>query len=149
MELIQRLLQAIGTDQAPDEESTPRRRFACFLEQLVATRVLDRQNRRAHCHGANPDLDQPSGPVHAHAHVHTQAADASFVVPEPPHAPTTPHSQDKQPQFDLTMHDMAFVPVWDPHTVHPDQMQQFFAFSETELMPAFMAFPDQTSSWFM
>ena len=56
--------------------------------------------------------------------------------------------------FDVGMHDLAFehAAAW---AVPPEQMQAFYGFAEggdadAGLMPAFMAFPDQTvSSWFM
>ena len=153
VELIQRLLRAIASDHAHAEQPTPRRRFVCFLEQLVATRVLDRQKRRAQCHAARSDPDQASGPVQAPS-APTVDSDASPAVPEPAHpqGPTVAHAQDKTPQqpFDLAMHDMAYIPDWEvPHPIQPDQMQPFFGFTEAELMPTFMAFPEQTSSWFM
>jgi hypothetical protein len=74
--------------------------------------------------------------------------DASTIVPELPQAPTVPYAQDRTPQFDPPMQDMSFTAAWDPHIMHPDQMQSFFGFSETELMPAFMGFTDQTTSWY-
>ena len=81
---------------------------------------------------------------------------ATATVPElaHPQAHTAPHPmpQDnlnmKQPQFDLSMQDMAFMTTWDPHAMQTDQMQSFFGLSETELIPPYMNFTDQSTGWF-
>ena len=123
------------------DESTPRHRFARFLQQLVESRVWERHNARGTCVQPNTEAGLGSGPSQP------TAAPMTSVGPQGPTGPA--HTQLKPPQLDVPMHDMAFPSSWDSQPMHPDQIQSLFAFSETELMPAFMAFPDQTSSWFM
>lgn len=142
VELIKRLLQAIDMTNVGDaDESTPRRRFARFLQQLVASRVWERRNGSGTCTQPSTEAGIGSGP--------SQPVPA-LVTPVGPQGPMGgAHVHFKMPQLDLPAYDMGLPSEWDSPAMHPDQMQSLFAFSETELMPTFMAFPDQSSSWFM
>lgn len=167
--LIKRLLQAIDAGDADAdhaaaaadgsaesgadrEQSTPRKRYGRFLQQLVASRVLERKKRRAAAAAAH------GGSAEGHEHEHAREEVSPVTPPHPQmhaqheHAHTYAHSHAKAPQ-DVAMPDAdlaAFAHAWDPHALHPEQA--LFAFEEAELMPAFMAFPEHdagSGQWFM
>ena len=142
MELIKRLLHAIESTDAGAEESTPRRRFARFLQQLVASRIWERRNAgAAPCGQQQPAPGGGPGPA--------QPVPA-LAPPVGPHGPMGPlQTPLKAPHFDMPAHDMQLPPAWDAQAMNPEQIQSLFAFSDQDIMPNFMAFPDQTSSWFM
>ena len=131
MELIKRLIHALDKHHLePDDQSTPRRCYAKFLQQLLTARISSDQDSQS---SGESQLPSPKTPEQA--------------LPIPANIPTI--DVVKSTDFMLNPPDMSFLNSWD--MVQPPQdpaaLNTMLSFSETEYMQTFMAFPDQT--WFM
>lgn len=142
VELIKRLAQAMDATDVGADDSTPRRRFSRFLQQLVASRIWERRHAGSDACG-QPQAEAGAGPGPSQY----VPALAPSVGPQGPMGPA--QAQLRPPHLELPDHNMHLPPNWDAQTVHPDQMQSLFTFSEQDIIPNFMTFPDQTSTWFM
>ncbi|KAJ3537444.1 hypothetical protein NM688_g6690 [Phlebia brevispora] len=129
IDLVKRLLKCVDMDQNDtDDQSTPRRCYAKFLQQLLTSRMMERESERA----ASDSIQFPEAPV--------QVA----ITPCPPAVQDT-----KLEEMIPHTHDMPFLTSWEPPTLpDPSNTNPLLAFNETEYMQNFMAsFPDQP--WFM
>ncbi|PSS11025.1 hypothetical protein PHLCEN_2v3321 [Hermanssonia centrifuga] len=137
-DLIKRLLKSMDPEQlTTDDQVTPRRCYAKFLQQLLTSRMVEREQHRM---ASQPTMaqDQYFGEDHQ-----------EYIPDQVEQMHISPVLEQKTLQsMDPQLVNVPFTNPWDPTSNQtPNAMNALLGFSESEYMPTFMAFPDQT--WFM
>jgi len=139
-ELVKRLLKTLDSDQlGMDSQSTPRHCYAKFLEQVLTSRIMERQKKQS---------VQKLGP---------SSFSETYEESKHPSTPTVPSRQPEMPspdvkvmnQFSLPPSDPAFFQAWNMMESQqlPGTMNSLLGFSENQIPANFLSFEDQ--SWFM